>query len=552
MGALSSGVSGLKVHQQMLDVAGNNLANTNTTAYKSSRITFTDTLSETLSQASAPTTNTGGTNPNQLGTGVAVGSIDRIMSQGSLSQTGNPLDVAIEGNGYFTVSDGTAELYTRNGQFAVDADNYLVDGTTGNRVQRLRTGEIFQDPTSTDIIIPYTSALPAQATTEIDYSGNLSADTLEPSTNLIDGNVSFTVAADGSSASTTTALDALTDWSGIAAGDTITMSGTTTDGTAATATYTYAAGDTVDDLITYFDTNYDNANINVKFINSKIRFEDINSGYSQTFVDTISFTDLSGGGATVGMPTGFDVLTAGGSFEKALTIELFDAQGNNYSLSGSFVRTDTTNQWDFIAKSVSGGATISTTNRSVQGITFTTAGAYNGLANPADDPTFTIRYPSDPFTDYEINLDLGTPGELDGVTQFGGRSTAVSHGQNGYDAGWLSTLSIGKDGVIGGVFTNGQKRDIATLKMSTFQNPMGLEALGKNYFRTSSNSGNPIPTKASEGGAGICHGGSLEQSNVDTAEQFVNLIKAQNGYQSSARTITVANNMLKELTNIIR
>ena len=97
--ALSSGVTGLQAHQQMLDVAGNNLANVNTTAFKASRIGFAELLSQTLAQASQPTDRVGGTNPQQMGSGVGVASITPNMTQGSIVNTGNPLDVAIEGAG---------------------------------------------------------------------------------------------------------------------------------------------------------------------------------------------------------------------------------------------------------------------------------------------------------------------------------------------------------------------------------------------------------------------------------------------------------------------
>src|SRR5437763_982682 len=135
--ALSSGVTGLQAHQQMLDVAGNNLANVNTTSFKSSRILFSELLSETIRKASQPTTNTGGTNPVQMGSGVGVSGIVRNMSQGNIVNTGNPLDMAIEGEGYFVLSDGQQNVYSRAGAFAVDSSAMLVDPSTGYRVQRI-------------------------------------------------------------------------------------------------------------------------------------------------------------------------------------------------------------------------------------------------------------------------------------------------------------------------------------------------------------------------------------------------------------------------------
>jgi flagellar hook protein FlgE len=94
--------------------------------------------------------------------------------------------------------------------------------------------------------------------------------------------------------------------------------------------------------------------------------------------------------------------------------------------------------------------------------------------------------------------------------------------------------------------------DVAALQLGTFQNPEGLEAVGGGYFMPTSNSGEPIATIAGTGSAGSIRGKSLEKSNVDIATEFVNLMQAQNGYQANARTITVANDILRELTNLIR
>lgn len=137
--ALSSGVTGLQAHQKMLDIAGNNLANVNTTAFKASRITFAELLNETIKKASqpTPTSGVGGTNPQQIGSGVGIAGISPNMSQGNIINTGNPLDMAVEGDGYFVLSDGEQYLYTRAGSFAVDADSSLVDPATGYHVQRI-------------------------------------------------------------------------------------------------------------------------------------------------------------------------------------------------------------------------------------------------------------------------------------------------------------------------------------------------------------------------------------------------------------------------------
>ena len=130
--SLYSGVSGMKAQQTKLDVIGNNIANVSTTAFKSSRVTFKDMLSQTIQNASSPvgvTTGTGlgGTNPEQAGLGVSIASIDTDMSQGSLQPTERSGDIAIQGNGFFVVSsDGTNMSYTRDGSFTLDTNGNLV------------------------------------------------------------------------------------------------------------------------------------------------------------------------------------------------------------------------------------------------------------------------------------------------------------------------------------------------------------------------------------------------------------------------------------------
>lgn len=130
-----SGVSGLKVHQNQMDVIGNNISNVNTTGFKGSRVTFKEMLNQTLSGASSPQEGRGGTNPNQIGLGVQLGSIDTNMGQGSLQSTGKMTDMAIQGNGFFIVNDGSQNYYTRAGNIDFDEEGYLVNTANGNRVQ---------------------------------------------------------------------------------------------------------------------------------------------------------------------------------------------------------------------------------------------------------------------------------------------------------------------------------------------------------------------------------------------------------------------------------
>ena len=136
MRSLFSGVAGLKSHQTRMDVIGNNIANVNTVGFKSNRVTFADTLYQTLSGASAPQKTLGGTNPKQIGLGTGVASIDTIFTDGSVQSTGKNTDLCLSGNGLFVVKQGgkTGQpgptYYTRNGAFAFDAEgNYVLPGS---------------------------------------------------------------------------------------------------------------------------------------------------------------------------------------------------------------------------------------------------------------------------------------------------------------------------------------------------------------------------------------------------------------------------------------
>ena len=136
--SLYSGVAGLKNHQIRMDVIGNNIANVNTVGFKSSRVVFEDIYSQTLKPASAGSATTGGMNPQQVGLGVTIAAIDVLHTRTGAQYTGSPLDVSIEGDGFFVVNDGFGNYFTRAGNFYTDDDNYLVTAT-GMRVQARAT-----------------------------------------------------------------------------------------------------------------------------------------------------------------------------------------------------------------------------------------------------------------------------------------------------------------------------------------------------------------------------------------------------------------------------
>jgi len=660
--ALSAGVTGLQAHQKMIDIAGNNLANVNTTAFKSSRITFSELLSETIKKASQPTTTVGGTNPQQMGSGVGVAGITPNMTQGNIVNTGNPLDLAIEGEGYFVLSDGQQDLYTRAGAFGVDADSNLVDPATGFRVQRYGTlgvSDGFQDAGVSDLHVPYDVPIDPRATTQMKVAGNLSADgTLATAqTQLMASNITYTT--NGTAPVGSTLISALDQYTGTLSSGTITFdgykpngdplgSGPTTDltmdvtatttvndvldhlnktnevqtltisGCGAGDTFTLSDGTDTTNAIDYnataatvqaqliadiasisagdvvcaggplnatavnitfqgnlaaqdvTDLTIDTTNLTgtgtvvetikgsavqgvldgatASLANGQIRITDSASGYSKS-----DLTMVWSGDGTLTMPAYFEMLTVGGNEVKNVNIMTYDSLGGKHVFSGAFVRTSDANTWDMVLTSMSGNVNqITMPNRRIEGINFdATNGYYQGLSG-SDPAEFVVSYVNDPLNPQTIALDFGTIGKLNGLTQFAGSSTAVAKEQDGYEQGNLSNVSVSNDGVVIGAFSNGIKKDIGAIKISLFQNTSGLESVGGGYLTSSANSGAPAETQAMTGGAGSVHGGALEKSNSDVATQFVSMIQAQNGFQANARTIRVANDILRELSNLIR
>ena len=161
--ALSTGVTGLRANQEALDVIGNNIANINTTGFKSSRTAFADLLSQTLAGEQAPTASTGGRDAMQIGMGVNLAAVRTIFTQGTIQGTDNGTDLAIQGDGLFVVRNGNDTLYTRSGAFTLDANGDLVDSVSGFHVQGA-TGDITIAPGST---------VAASATTRDFFGGNL-------------------------------------------------------------------------------------------------------------------------------------------------------------------------------------------------------------------------------------------------------------------------------------------------------------------------------------------------------------------------------------------
>lgn len=182
MRSLYSGVTGLKNHQTRMDVIGNNVANVNTTGFKRGRVVFQDLFSQTLQGASRPGAERGGVNPQQVGLGMSIATIDTVMSQGSVQTTEQRTDLAIDGDGFFIHKSGDMTLYTRQGNLNVDASSRLVNPANGFRVQGWNAeltpdGEWVMGTSGPieDIVVPVGEKSPAKATSRVVIKSNLDA-----------------------------------------------------------------------------------------------------------------------------------------------------------------------------------------------------------------------------------------------------------------------------------------------------------------------------------------------------------------------------------------
>lgn len=244
MRALFSAISGMQNHMSFMDVVGNNIANVNTVAYKSSRVNFQDILGQTVKGASAAQNGRGGINAAQIGLGMSLGGIQTLMTQGSLQSTGKSTDLAVQGDGFFVESDGTQTFYSRDGGFDVGTDGSLISPNTGLHVRGwvpTAAGVIDTQQPLANLVIPYGAQIPAQPSTKLTFSGNLDS----------------SVATSDVVNTTMTAYDTLGNPHTVAltltknaTADTWDVAGKYDDGTATPATATFAPAQIVFDPVT--------------------------------------------------------------------------------------------------------------------------------------------------------------------------------------------------------------------------------------------------------------------------------------------------------------
>ena len=635
-GSFISALGGLRAHQDWIDVIGNNLANANTPGFKGSRALFSDLLSVTKRPGTGPGGSVGGTNPLQVGLGVQLSSVDRMMQQGALNVTGRTFDLALLGEGYFALDGGSQTLFSRVGTFGLDASGSMVD---------LRSGYRVLDTSGQSFSIDSNAVVPPSVTSQIGFSGNLPAEVTGPLAEVLTSASSFaegteaqvttanagpfvvptgetwtmelvvnggapqqislaagsysaaaladeinlqsedlvataasgavtltssrsgldsTIKVDAGSAGkdlkgllglgdfvqgTETVATAATDLSDLASnladyqvGDAIELSGTDVDGSPVIASFTYGVdGTTVGELVSFLDSQYGQSTIAFNATTGEISVDSDTTGEAE--LSLVLSDGASQTGASEWATHFFSITTNGTGPDTVTTsIEVFDAAGTPHTLTAEFVRQDD-GTWNLESNiDETEGSVLS---GPVTGVSFNE----NGSILTPTSIDLQVQFGS--LSPQTITLDLGQSGQFSGLTQFGNPASAVADSQDGFGAGELASLQVNNRGEVEGFYTNGQIDVLGNFGIANFTNQAGLSEVGDSYFRESANSGTRTLGAGTFAGAGEVVGGAIENSNVDTATEFVHLIEAQRGFQANARVITVMDELLAEVANII-
>lgn len=536
MKSLNSGVSGLRAFQTKMDIIGNNIANVETSGFKSSRISFSEMLNQKVSSGggseSAPSSGA------QVGLGVRISSIDRDFNQGGLQSTGRATDMAIEGDGFFMVSEGNQQFLTRAGNFAFNKDGFLVD-QAGRKVQGFNadaTGDVLASGTTDDIRVDFENVLDPQSTQNVYAAGNLDAETSK--TQLAQSQSALTTSS-GSIASGSTLLNDLAQTStDLVAGDQINFDLTLNDGTTETVSHTFSAGDTVNDLIDSINSNMTAGEGTLSMVDGMILARSSQLGDSEFTINDAS----TAGTGSINFP-GFEVTQQGQTNSKTISTTVYDEIGKSHTLTVKFTHSDN-NSWDYEANFLDGEEVTSGKTGTV---TFDKSG------NLSSDSAIAMEFdPGTGSNPVNFSLNLGNTESGSRLTQFSGSSSAKVTSQDGYSQGKLVDFNMDGEGFLNGVYDNGRNIKLAQIAIGEVSNYNGLETVGNGLFRSTVASGSITMGTASNMSETNLNSGVLEGSNVDLAREFTDMITSQRAYQSNARVITTADELLQEAVNLKR
>lgn len=530
--ALFTGTSGLRALGHGMSVVGDNVANLNTTAFKGSRVSFSDIMAQSINTAAGS---------GQLGRGATLQALYPIFTQGSFESTANPTDLAIAGNGFFIVKDPRTVgniFYTRDGQFMIDKEGYLVNAA-GLRVQGWKIDENTGDIIGaiTDIRIDRSS--PPVKTSLIDVITNLNAET-ERTVTIDTTQVNF---ADNSIIDTDPPSTLWGKWDA-----TLETPLATTDYHYRTSLYIYDSLGTPHEITIYY------------------RAANLINGTTTTPVYEFLVTCNPKEDMRINLPdnTKKGILMYG--------LLQFDTQGNIKNLFNVYrYGWDATNNQYQLVRIVNDNGIPQIQNS--QG---------NYLDDFADSTYFSTTIGALGPNGYPIlmadflGIDVASEGsaatrnlqpielnfgyyyeaswrpEAIRTTQYSAPFATLFYDQNGFGPGTLESIAADNEGRITGYYSNGRVIPLWMVALANFNAPERLQKVGGNLFKETTHSGPPVTGKPGTNGLGTIAPNSIEQSNVDLGEQFVKMIIFQRGFQADARIITISDSMLEELINLKR
>lgn len=566
MRSLYSGVAGLKTHQTRMDVIGNNIANVNTTAYKSSSMTFSELMSQTTQKASGAnaTTGVGGTNAKQIGLGVKAGAINTaITTQGSAQSTGNPFDIMITGDNFFVVSNGSENFFTRDGSFYVDGAGNLAMTSTGYNVMGWgvdeTTGNIKQDTvTALRIMSAANMTYPPEATTKANISG------------ILDENDKDVTSANGK---------------------TVNLNFFDARGYSYTAKFTFkqSGGDKTNEYSMELNKILDSTGAEIDI--SKLEFGNRSQQKMETKV-TLNTDAYKWDGKVLKTKDGTtdvanleDIFNTDGSLitpaddaAAQKQQEALDAIAKAYGYEGStdeFLNLYITSTVDkdkqltiqnLLGNMMAGktdvlpvnGSAITMEGRYFEGTTVVfnkDTGKLESVGGSTTNLNVNAAFSAlgGNFSDVTIDLSECTNYDNKGTSTIGATSGDLDGLGTGRRLGDMIGVYIQKDGMIYASYDNGMTKLLGQIATAAFANASGLEKEGDNLYSATLNSGefDGIGVDITAGG-GYMSTGHLEMSNVDLSSEFTEMITTQRGFQANSRIITVSDTLLEELTNLKR
>ncbi len=503
--SFQQGLSGLNGAAKSLDVIGNNIANASTVGFKGSQAQFADVYANSLNGA-------GG---NQAGIGVKVSQIAQQFTQGNIEATSNPLDIAINGGGFFRTEFSGTTQYSRNGQFSLDKNGFMVNAQ-GAKLTGFTAGPsgaiLAGSPTALQI---NTADLKPVATTHVATEINLDSGSTIPVTSPFN-------ASDPTTYNKQTPIDVFdslgnshvmsTFYVKTGSGDWDVYSAV--DGTEITNQAVAAAAQT--------DAPSQTARANFQTAAT--------TPPGNTAPQAIAYANAAGNAVR-------NAAAAAGA--TPATLAAITAAANS---AGTTVGINP-DQIDLqIAAAVSVPAVRSGYLR------FDTSGALSSARMAPETLPLTINLPIFPPTGSQAPLTLQM--NFANSTQFGSPTSEKKTTQDGYTAGSLQRFAAGSDGVILGQYSNGQSHALGQIVLANFANPNGLSPLGNNAWAETSNSGSPTVGTPNSGSLGVLQSSAVENSNVDLTAELVNMITAQRVYQANAQTIKTQDSVLQTLVNL--